>query len=933
MIGKREHVPNGTYQLSYQMILIIIINLSLIIMVVDCGIDHQNDDWKNGTNMFNGMASSTSSNVSSITMNQTIDHISHQLSPSCSTSSKMNALINLPQQLPPPPPPPPPSSPFSKNKLSKILSSVKISSISSQAYSGHPHPHYHSHLQYSNLIIPFAKYFGIRTFDQTSPSNSMIDDNRFMMASMGRQQTTLPTTSIAKMNRQSTHSIFSHKRKRESSHQQSSSSSSSSIKRRRRLINGQHQNSSPLVVSSIQQSAVSVASPGNMRMKIMMNPSGFGPSFVPDQRCNYEIYPTGCFDENGSICDTSGSGLCICRPGYSIRIGSVYCLRPASIGEACYTTEQCESKVIHSGCFNYREEYREDNPSAFFGPSQQSWPMGECRCRLGHRFDPSINTCVRSLIGSWCSNVWDCAMVEDEPTLQQQQQQQFQQQRPIKSMIDLSSIPIMEHHRSSSSSSSSSSSLSTNNHNGRHQWHGANGPIVHHTSSSISSPLSLSITPNRIKMANIVCEHNTCNCSQFFHYNQSAEECQFVETYGRSCRRPIKSSDSSSSSSSEVAPTVSSSSSSMNMMINGRRSTRSRSMNNRHHSRPIRSTISQKAQSLMAIDSSIGSKSSRSYISCNLPTTCSTNGTCRCMDGFEYQPHMTPRCQPLTHFQYSGTSGRSGMKGDGHGGVLFERGGTVRDYEGQSNLSNFIEYCLYMMIPALVIIFMFKPCFREWRNHIHQSDSDFYLAGNGLVPPVLADVSSLPVTGGSLMDQKLSSSIPLANQYGSSGYSPFGPHIGCHNAYIFESADGCYAYGTSCLQPPNGQSSSLVNDPSLALVREKLQTIEETQSMDGHVLDSNGHQIMTCCSAATPTPTTNEDNCKHEVDNEKKEHCNEEIELQKIDCNHDSLTKDNNGDNNGNARNDDQMKMNDNDEPIEQDVDETQIDDNDNANE
>ena len=73
-----------------------------------------------------------------------------------------------------------------------------------------------------------------------------------------------------------------------------------------------------------------------------------------------------------------------------------------------------------------------------------------------------------------------------------------------------------------------------------------------------------------------------------------------------------------------------------------------------------------------------------------------------------------------------------------------------------------------------------------------------------------------------------------------SPFPPFGPHIGCHNAYIFESADGCYAYGAGCI------TSASVNDPSLAMVREKLKTIEETQSDDG----THGHHHTECSGCA-----------------------------------------------------------------------------------
>lgn len=376
------------------------------------------------------------------------------------------------------------------------------------------------------------------------------------------------------------------------------------------------------------------AAAGNMRMKILLNPPGFGGSLLPDQKCNFEIYPSGCFDENGSICDNPRSGLCVCRPGYSLRIASVYCLRPASIGEACYTTEQCERKVANSGCFNYREEYREENPSAFFGPSQTSWPMGECRCRIGHRFDELSKACVRSLIGSWCSNVWDCQMVEDD------ERNSEVESRPH-SNHSRHSLPIQ-----------------------MLPWHSSSH--VHGT---------------KAKMANIVCESNICNCSQFFHYNTTAEECQFVETFGKSCRPNLET------------------------RSNPKRNLRSRasssagsstySISPRHHSsyrlRQLRSLPEPEADVL---------------VSCNLPSTCSSNGTCVCAEGFEHQPTSTPQCQPTGHYTHlTGGSGRSGAKGDHNLGYSY--------YEGHSNVGNFIEYVLYILVPTLVLIFLVKPCFRR----------------------------------------------------------------------------------------------------------------------------------------------------------------------------------------------------------------------------
>lgn len=123
----------------------------------------------------------------------------------------------------------------------------------------------------------------------------------------------------------------------------------------------------------------------------------------------------------------------------------------------------------------------------------------------------------------------------------------------------------------------------------------------------------------------------------------------------------------------------------------------------------------------------------------------------------------------------------------------------------------------------------------EWRNHVHhyQSDSDFYLAAsaNGLRPVITemnvigpgqcSEKGTAPATG------PVTAAELLASEFAS--YA-FGPHIACH---LFEPTDPCYAtplgygYHTTATMPLEQQQASL------ALVREKLQTIEECQSEDG----------------------------------------------------------------------------------------------------
>ena len=453
-------------------------------------------------------------------------------------------------------------------------------------------------------------------------------------------------------------------------------------------------------------------------MKILLPPPpGFGVGLLPDQKCNFEVYPSGCFDENGSICDSSsgsgsGSNLCVCRPGYSIRIASLYCLRPASIGEACYTTEQCERKVQYSGCFSYREEYREENPSAFFGPAQSSWPMGECRCRAGHRYDQLSKSCVRSLIGSWCSNVWDCQMVEEGDG-------------SGPSGVDGGGEGVISSLRQTSSFTLHGS-ISSNHSSGRSHlvglpvqmlpWH--SGPGTLHSSAFSTASLHGN---SRAKMANIVCENKVCSCAPFFHYNSTAEECQHVETYGQPCRPSGKS-----GAENQLAML---SASAVGRGSSGKRSTRMRGsgsvasgsyvLSSRRHSSSSSSFSSSSSSSSYHYrqrrslsDNEVGGGGSGVLsrlgggggllVSCTLPTVCSVNGSCVCAEGFEYQAGSSPQCQGVTHHGF-----HKGEK-NGHSGSAYERG-----FEGHSNVGNFVEYVLYVLVPALIVILMFKPCFRR----------------------------------------------------------------------------------------------------------------------------------------------------------------------------------------------------------------------------
>jgi hypothetical protein len=126
--------------------------------------------------------------------------------------------------------------------------------------------------------------------------------------------------------------------------------------------------------------------------------------FIYTIKCNFEEFKKGCADETGSECDTKAN-KCICKPDFTIRLRE-FCLQPKYIGAKCFSSAQC-NHIANAGCFNYREEYNQ-NPSAFFGFNQKNWPSGNCRCKIGHHYDNDSNTCVKKVIGSWCSNLWDC---------------------------------------------------------------------------------------------------------------------------------------------------------------------------------------------------------------------------------------------------------------------------------------------------------------------------------------------------------------------------------------------------------------------------------------------------------------------------------------------------------------------------------------------
>ncbi|UXI22113.1 hypothetical protein NH340_JMT08056 [Sarcoptes scabiei] len=722
------------------------------------------------------------------------------------------------------------------------------------------------------------------------------------------------------------------------------------------------------------------------RMKILLNPppAGFNTGLiVANKKCNYEIYPSGCFDENGSICNNDE--MCICRPGYTIEIANLYCLRPAFIGEACYTTEQCEHKVGNSGCFNYREEYREENPSAFFGPSQSSWPMGECRCRIGYRFDEHLIRCVRSVIGSWCSNVWDCEMAADDDV---ERGDNHQIQRNQNRSQPSSSF--------SSSSSALPSSLAVV----------AGSGNFHHHDRSGSSASSM-----RHKIANVVCESNTCNCSQFFFYNRTTEQCQHDDTYGRHCfyeKKDIENADQSSPKSSlaqalirindedqkhskhqralfyhdhhhrdhyqqqqqqskrsihfdEIHPFLMDQDyldrekeeecSSYEKKSLDHRSVHHRfqSMKKQSFDRSIRSsTFNSNDGPILSSenDALFGDRSKSSLeieIKCNMPTVCSVNRTCICADGYEYQPSMIPKCQRVLgdHYTHYFHSGSTIIRPKGLD-YPHDRSSYFHD-EGPSNVANFFEYVLYFLVPGLVVIFICKPCFRrigEWRNHVHQyrSDSDFYLATTANGRPVIAEMSVIgphctanekniggglghhqTMLGGRTSVNGVGSGTAMGNPnlnlrsstiddvYASdfASFAAFAPHLVCHNAYLFNSTDPCYAAPLSfgCHSPIHQMNQTLTNpmnngaadQESMLLVREKLQTIEESQSEDGgsnKFLMTNVSNPASCTLPNDSTVATNICKNFHCDSNAKCLECDQKHHQQSIANNCNAIIKD-----------------------------------------
>lgn len=138
----------------------------------------------------------------------------------------------------------------------------------------------------------------------------------------------------------------------------------------------------------------------------------------------------------------------------------------------------------------------------------------------------------------------------------------------------------------------------------------------------------------------------------------------------------------------------------------------------------------------------------------------------------------------------------------------------------------------------------------EWRNHIHQyeGDNEFYLGSAPTTTrPVVAEMNVINANNG----EKNGTAFVPAEMITPFAYG--NTHLGCHNAYIFEPADTCFAsFGpsTSCNNNVIGTSST--NAAAIALVKEKLKTIEESNSEE-NLLDSSIVGTVTTSSGSPGT--------------------------------------------------------------------------------
>ncbi|XP_074593272.1 uncharacterized protein LOC141849009 [Brevipalpus obovatus] len=131
--------------------------------------------------------------------------------------------------------------------------------------------------------------------------------------------------------------------------------------------------------------------------------TAFSVSSMPNN-CDFEKYPGGCEDSKGSFCNRE-INKCQCKPDYPVRLFR-YCLKPASIDEACFTSRQC-NKTPNAACYILGTEY-DHSGSHHVGKQLSDWPSGSCRCRIGHQYDSVNGTCIKRTIGSWCNSNSDC---------------------------------------------------------------------------------------------------------------------------------------------------------------------------------------------------------------------------------------------------------------------------------------------------------------------------------------------------------------------------------------------------------------------------------------------------------------------------------------------------------------------------------------------
>lgn len=141
-----------------------------------------------------------------------------------------------------------------------------------------------------------------------------------------------------------------------------------------------------------------------INLKSLINPSEILTYFNLPILCDFEKFKNGCEDLEGSFCEESNS-TCLCKPEYPIRMYK-YCLKPKKIGEACYTSRQCET-IENAACYIFGKEYDKTGDHNVWLPLSD-WPIGTCKCKINHQIDVSNNTCIKRVIGSWCSDDRDC---------------------------------------------------------------------------------------------------------------------------------------------------------------------------------------------------------------------------------------------------------------------------------------------------------------------------------------------------------------------------------------------------------------------------------------------------------------------------------------------------------------------------------------------